>query len=253
MRSRATGDLACPHSRIRAKTRLSDLLVQRYFYQTRVCQQSMCSEVRINQDQMCWGAFSTHITSFLSQGLGSFARGLQTTPGADQKNWQIHSSGATLNQWGMGIGRKTPLIPHLFLEGTILRYLWPGVSEAPQQAWALVAHISDPLTNVPFIRHPPTLSHCPTPSWCFWDHLPNKQFAPKSLFQGLLLGEIKLRPCSTRKELYKMLGRSCGFRKLALSEFPMMSDLQDQLCNLWGSVQNKNVGSFVELLLRISR
>lgn len=50
-----------------------------------------------------------------------------------------------------------------------------------------------------------------------------------------------------------MLGRSCGFRKLAMSEFPMMSDLQDQLCNLWGSVQNKNVGSFVELLLRISR
>ena len=50
-----------------------------------------------------------------------------------------------------------------------------------------------------------------------------------------------------------MFRRNCEFRKLAMNEFPMWSDRQEHLYNLWSSVQNENVGSLVEILLRISK
>lgn len=130
---------------------------------------------------MFWGSLSTHINGFLSQVLFLCLR----------------DSDASLGQTRRA-GGLIPQKQHLTTEGLNGWINSPGSSPLP---WKNKSEIiccqslrgssaelhprcptSDPLSNVPFAfllcSLTALLPHC-----AFWDYLPNKIFAPNSLFQ----------------------------------------------------------------------
>lgn len=151
--------------------------------------------------------------AFYFKPLGLLARGLQThTWGRPEK---LGDQPPKKNpQWVV----KGPWFLSLSLKGQCV----PCDLEASKEAWApgaspVTLWLKCPL--FPFLSPALTalVPHCSST---------NKLFAPKSLFQDLLLGEIRQRPCFTRKELYNKCSTSWEFMKLSLRGFSMMSKLQ---------------------------